>query len=449
MPSSMYPNSYPCIVDGQTITADCDDSFWQFNNNHFSFTFDSIWDNTTKNIVWIKNNEETIQSITDVRYVFMPESGETNIEEYDFYIVGTNDTATIRTNTYHFERGSERGGTLTLIEEYNEVEIEPITIDCTDKTLTITNVPLISNVSNTVIQFTFCPKWNGFTNTVKFYDDSGTLYEVGITDNQATIPEALLIESSCFFFYILGTNGDLKRQSQVFKCRYSSGELTVENADNDVLIRLMELIQDQGNEINELRNTIIESADLSKPPIGIPIQWFTDLPEWALDFGNGASTQYLWSNYPNLNNDEFKAILTTLSNNGWCSAYDSSGFYVPDLRGIVPIGYGTNARRTTESCIGGNIGAYSASSNKAHTHNTNWTYDTGAFWMQRYTTDPVYGVWKKLLISGYNWGTFKHEDDGATNGYIYYMEGSVPTNSNGASASKPSTIGCMWIVRFK
>lgn len=135
-------------------------------------------------------------------------------------------------------------------------------IECTDKTLTITDVPLISDVSNTAIQFTFCSKWDGFVNTIKFYDESGTLYEVEITDGQVTIPEALLTDGNCFFFYVLGVNGDdLKRHSQVFKCRYSSGELTVENADNDVLIRLIELIQDQANELDDLGEVVVGESE--------------------------------------------------------------------------------------------------------------------------------------------------------------------------------------------
>lgn len=91
----------------------------------------------------------------------------------------------------------------------------------------------------------------------------------------------------------------------------------------------------------------IGACEEYRPPIGIPILWFGAKPSWALDFGNGASTKYLWATYPELNTTQFKSILDkfkTTGGSGLCADYDTSGFYVPDLRGAVIKAYGTNGK---------------------------------------------------------------------------------------------------------
>jgi len=212
-----------------------------------------------------------------------------------------------------------------------------------------------------------------------------------------------------------------------------------------------------------------------RPAIGIPTLWFGTKPDWAIDFGNGATTKYLWSNYPKLWNDSaFKSTLQTLVNAGWMSQFDaveSGGFYVPDLRGIVPIGYGTNAKRTGEITAGGSVGTYSASSNKSHYHSMSHTHDKGTFRIQGLgqikpqalidlssgafrTRDGILGTQSQQieLKTAYSAdGDFTLDTDLNSGAGFTGSSGASTisnTGTNGGNIAKPPTIAMMWIVRF-
>lgn len=201
-------------------------------------------------------------------------------------------------------------------------------------------------------------------------------------------------------------------------------------------------------------------------PVGVPTIWMGEKPDWAIDFGNGASTQYVWDNYPQLDNDDFKSILTTLSNNGWMEAYNEVGFYVPDLRGIVPIGYGTNAIRTSETTAGGNLGAYIASANKSHNHTVEshthgWgTYRITGSYTASQLTHKNASVTATGAFRGGDNGTQSGTTDSSGNSKIILFDtnyggksgssgASAPSTTTQGTVAKPPTIGCMWIVRFE
>lgn len=202
-------------------------------------------------------------------------------------------------------------------------------------------------------------------------------------------------------------------------------------------------------------------SDSTRPPIGIPTIWFTLKPDWAIDFGNGADYKYLWENYPNLDNNQFKSILSTLSGLGWMLNYDSTGFYVPDLRGIVPIGYGTNAVRTNEVVQGGSLGNYLESRNKYHCHSFTGTAVTSgamsANCCHRHCVQRATGTGGSckgiscVLTTGSAIGNCAyitctalcHTHSVTASGTIGYAGDSTYTNA------KPSTIAVMWIVRYE
>jgi len=88
-------------------------------------------------------------------------------------------------------------------------------------------------------------------------------------------------------------------------------------------------------------------VEQQKPAVGVPTLWMGTKPDWALDFGNGAATKYLWANYPKLNNAKFKDILDhfkTTGGSALCADYDATGFYVPDLRGMMPKVVGSSGK---------------------------------------------------------------------------------------------------------
>jgi hypothetical protein len=235
------------------------------------------------------------------------------------------------------------------------------------------------------------------------------------------------------------------------------------------------------NQLVTAINYIINQVRLDeqqRPAVGVPTLWMGEKPDWALDFGNGADTQYLWSNYPKLNNDKFKNILETLSGAGWMSAYDATGFYVPDLRGVVPIGYGTNGIRTGETTSGGTMGQYLGSMNKAHVHDFTHYHNRGSLnidgtWYAKGLTYPGSGV---VSATGafYDAGaaSWKNEvqadEDGYPRGIGFNAARQTSwtqnltsvgrnaantanvtnTGNNGGAMAKPPTIACMWIVRY-
>lgn len=212
-------------------------------------------------------------------------------------------------------------------------------------------------------------------------------------------------------------------------------------------------------------------TEQQKPAVGVPTLWMGTKPDWALDFGNGAATQYLWANYPKLNNAKFKDVLTTLATAGWMSAYDASGFYVPDLRGVVPIGYGTNAVRTAETLNGGAVGDYSGSQVKYHNHgvtkggsgSSGFTGTAMSGQVSKSDNPPVAnGGWTSSgalsVLTKSMSQSYDINNNSGTRAYAIKFSAtpagtvSVTVNYNTSDtkqASKPATIGCMWIVRYE
>ena len=242
--------------------------------------------------------------------------------------------------------------------------------------------------------------------------------------------------------------------------KLNAGTLSLEQEVNEVL-RQGSQVPNAG-QTNQLAAAIVQLiteailTEQQRTPVGVPTLWFGPKPDWALDFGNGAATKYLWANYPKLNTEKFKGILSTLSTNGWMTAYDAEGFYVPDLRGIVPIGNGTNAKRTNETTAGGALGAYLASANKSHnhsigvslgqsTHSGSWA-DT--FRPENATASGIVSVRAEGRSGRHtdtSSGTNKYFDIAFTTG----VRVTATSCGNEGTVAKPPTIGAMWIVRFE
>lgn len=152
---------------------------------------------------------------------------------------------------------------------------------------------------------------------------------------------------------------------------YTQGDLIIFNSDvaqgTTITTSMIDKIDNTEtvtpDNICTLENKTIDGEDNTiyeyKPAIGVPTLWMGTKPDWALDFGNGASTKYLWANYPKLNSAYFKDILDhfkTTGGSGLCADYDAEGFYVPDLRGMMPRAVGTNGKGYTTDAIA-NVGA--------------------------------------------------------------------------------------------
>lgn len=227
-----------------------------------------------------------------------------------------------------------------------------------------------------------------------------------------------------------------------------------------VLIYVSDAEYFSGNSQSYWRDKI-NACEEYRPPIGVPYFWMGSKPSWAIDFGNGASTKYLWTNYPNLNNNQFKDILTTLSTEGWMTAYDTSGFYAPDLRGMTPVGYGVTglASRAEHGSYptGGNaVGKYLPSGILYHAHDKG-TYRiyNGYFKLRDNvfygSSDDAVG---QFYMSRDNVSSEYINIQGNSAGWRFYFDtdrgGSWTGNCGYSGAySKSPTFAGMWIVRFR
>lgn len=139
------------------------------------------------------------------------------------------------------------------------------------------------------------------------------------------------------------------------------------NADKtEVIVSLKDKYVFNISDLTTLLSSSAITSLLYRPPIGIPVFWFSSVPDWALAFDDG-SGPYDWADYPELDNDGFKTMLTIWSNAGWMTAYNSTSFYVPDLKGLFPRISGTNAIRSTVYA-GGNLANYLAHQFQQHQH---------------------------------------------------------------------------------
>lgn len=110
-----------------------------------------------------------------------------------------------------------------------------IAMSCIDKGLTITDIPLVDITGTNTIQFSFCPKWEGYTKSVVFYKTPSLTYTKTVVDDAAEIPSEVVSEGSCFTFVVRGSkDGAEDRETQFFRCRMESGELIVENPTESI-----------------------------------------------------------------------------------------------------------------------------------------------------------------------------------------------------------------------
>lgn len=138
-----------------------------------------------------------------------------------------------------------------------------IKVDCTDQTLTITEVPSIDLEGTNSIQFSFCPKWDGYTKSVVFYLAPSQSYVETVVDDVVSIPSQVLSEGGCFSFVVKGTkSGTGDRESQLFRCRVESSGLIAEDPAESVHGILYKKISDAEDWIDGI--DFITAADIDE-----------------------------------------------------------------------------------------------------------------------------------------------------------------------------------------
>lgn len=172
-----------------------------------------------------------------------------------------------------------------------------------------------------------------------------------------------------------------------------------------------------------------------RPPIGIPTLWMAAKPDWALNFGDGSSTKYAWSDYPELDTPEFRAILDVYKATGGsnlCSDYDGSGFYVPDLRGMMLRATGTNGKGYSTDAIA-NVGA--VMSERLPDVQGDFTFRGGG-----YTPNGPFE-----LVAG-NYSTML--ESGAYNNVLRFRLSKANSIFKSSAHVSPLSVGAIYIVRF-
>ena len=109
--------------------------------------------------------------------------------------------------------------------------------------MTIVDSPSIEIGGVNYLQFSFCSLWDGYDKTVRFYKNETDCYPVDIVNDVAKIPPELISEGASFYFFIEGIYGEKRRRSQILKLKVESPILIVENADSDIQLRLIEIIE--------------------------------------------------------------------------------------------------------------------------------------------------------------------------------------------------------------
>lgn len=109
-------------------------------------------------------------------------------------------------------------------------------VKCIDQVLTIVNAPLIASgdIQTDVVQFEFCPMWQGYVKTAIFYRNENEVYPVLVdVDSTAIIPKEVLTEEGLLYFGVHGVLDNQVRTSQVLRYRIVKGALIDETIAPD------------------------------------------------------------------------------------------------------------------------------------------------------------------------------------------------------------------------
>lgn len=102
-----------------------------------------------------------------------------------------------------------------------------IKIKCVDQRLIVASAPLIAagGQNEDVVQFDFCPLWEGFGKTAVFYRTEDEVYNVVLAEDECAIPNEVLAQEGVLFFGVYGVNGGTKRTTEIIKYNLVKGAL--------------------------------------------------------------------------------------------------------------------------------------------------------------------------------------------------------------------------------
>lgn len=138
-------------------------------------------------------------------------------------------------------------------------------VKCIDQVLTIVNAPLIASgdIQTDVVQFEFCPMWDGYVKTAIFYRNENEVYPVLVDiDSTAVIPQEVLKEEGLLYFGVHGVLDNQVRTSQVLRYRIVKGalvdETVIPDPTPDIYSQILTKIEEAGLHIYHATEDEIE-----------------------------------------------------------------------------------------------------------------------------------------------------------------------------------------------
>lgn len=217
-----------------------------------------------------------------------------------------------------------------------------------------------------------------------------------------------------------------------------------------------------------------------RPVVGLPIMWYAQIPDWAIRCDDGKS--YLWSDYPALNFDEFRAFLT--DNEDFGASVSGTGFTVPNYTGRTCMFAGGDnevlsgySGASTDACVDqthihtASISQSSSSTSISHSHDSHASSSNGAHThtiatpVQKYSAVwdddhrmPADDIGKDDFSLNTKMTTYNHTHkvtSGSSGVGAHTHTLSVSGGSTGAASPAGGTMGNpdgytgSWIVRFR
>lgn len=110
-----------------------------------------------------------------------------------------------------------------------------IRVDCVDQRLFVTSPQSIASGGRNedIVEFNFCPLWDGYAKTAVFYRSENDVYHAVLSGNQCIIPHEVLVSDGWMYFGVFGTKGDTTRTSEVIRYRVVKGALTTGTKPSD------------------------------------------------------------------------------------------------------------------------------------------------------------------------------------------------------------------------
>lgn len=155
-----------------------------------------------------------------------------------------------------------------------------------------------------------------------------SFYNIYLKALTAAVPVLVDTLSTLYQFFIRDYCMNDRRYAEELKDYYRNGDVvyTEKGTAQETRFQHNQLVSGVWQPVTLLH-------DRGKTVLGYPTVWpGTSVPSWAIDIGS--HDEYSWTDYPVLENNIFKAFLTSCEDFG--AAFDEDGFTSPDLRGISP-----------------------------------------------------------------------------------------------------------------